>query len=89
MVEHSHNQEIEELINQLNCPKGFKCHQSGHEHFAKGRQIDAGAFYLDCLEPNPLECPLFRFSTRADSFVCTCPVRTHVAEKKGARNNLK
>jgi hypothetical protein len=72
---------IEALLGQLNCPKAVRCYQFRDEKFAEPEPMDGGGWQLGCLESNPLQCPMAEFSAAADSYVCTCAVRTYVVGK--------
>ena len=64
----------------MQCPKGFKCVDSGFERLCKAK--DQGLpNYLDCLEENPDSC------TFALPFgyghLCRCPLRVYIAKRLG------
>lgn len=69
---------IEEIMAGMQCPKNFKCAESGFEHLCKSE--DFGALnYLDCLEKDPSSCSfavLFRHS-----YLCNCPLRIYLSKK--------
>ena len=73
-----HKQEIEHILNGLQCPKDFVCYTSGQEKLCEALDIGLEAF-LVCLESNPREC---KFSVRyGGNFFCQCPLRVYIARK--------
>ncbi|MBU2622901.1 MAG: hypothetical protein KKD92_11350 [Proteobacteria bacterium] len=68
----------EEIMAGIQCPKNFKCAESGLDHLCKAEDFGAKD-YLDCLEKNPSGCPfavLFR-----NSHLCHCPLRVYLSKK--------
>jgi len=73
-----HKQEIEQILDGLQCPKDFVCYASGQEKLCKALDIGLEAF-LVCLELKPREC---KFSMRyGDDYFCQCPLRVYIAKK--------
>ena len=68
---------IEELIAEVQCPKGFKCVDSNSEDFCKAK--DCGLKnYVECIEHNPHACKFaLRFGGR---YYCCCPFRVYFAK---------
>ena len=79
-MEQGHKQEIEEIIGQTVCPKGFACHRSAFEVLCKAKDIDIESFVV-CLEEKPFAC---KFAVPfGDSYYCRSPVRVYMAKKLG------
>jgi hypothetical protein len=79
-LEHSYEKEIEQIIGETDCPKGFVCYKSGFRNLCKARDIGLESF-LECLEENPEEC-VFLLSF-ANVHFCDCLVRFYIAKKLG------
>ena len=70
--------ELKQIIGEMECPKGFRCYQSGLEVLCKAKDIGLDE-YLECMEVNPQECP---FSVAFGySHFCQCPLRVYIAKK--------
>jgi len=77
-MEIDHNEEIEKIIAQMQCPKDFQCYKSGFEVLSKTKDIGL-SLYVRCLEENVLGC---QFSVRFGSInFCQCPLRVYIAKK--------
>lgn len=69
---------IEELIAGMQCPKDFKCIDSGFENLCKAKDFGLEN-YLECLEHNPHGC---KFALRfGDGYFCQCPLRVYLNKK--------
>ena len=70
-------QKIETIINEMQCPKKFKCYHSNFDNICKSKDIGIETF-LECLEDDPHNCP---FAVPfADVFFCQCPLRVFIAK---------
>jgi hypothetical protein len=69
--------ELEEIIDEMQCPKDFKCYKSGFEVLCQATTIARGAF-LVCLEEDPQKC---KFVNLEGGYICECPLRIYVAKK--------
>ncbi len=69
---------IEELIGQMQCPKGFKCAESGFEDLCKAKDFGLDN-YLECLEDNPSVCSFAL--PFGNTHFCQCPLRVFLAKK--------
>ena len=70
--------EIEKIIGEINCTKGFKCYESGFKILCKAKDIGIDSF-LECLERDPNACQFsFPFGI---THLCRCPIRVYVANK--------
>ncbi len=70
--------EIEKIIGQIECKKGFKCYESGFKILCKAEDIGINSF-LECLEREPNACQFsFPFGL---TYLCKCPLRVYVADK--------
>jgi hypothetical protein len=78
MMKKEVRKKIEEMLAGMDCPKDFKCTQSGFERLCKARDFGIES-YLVCLEENPSECPFaFAFGF---NHMCQCPLRVYIAKK--------
>ena len=77
-MEQNHKQEIEEIISQTACPKGFACHGSAFEVLCKAQDIGVESFLI-CLEEDPRKCKFSLPLKRGD--ICECPLRIYIAKK--------
>jgi hypothetical protein len=69
---------IEEIMGAMQCPKNFKCAESGfEEHLCRATDFGAEK-YLDCLEENPSAC-LFALPFRY-GHMCQCPLRVYLCK---------
>jgi len=69
---------IEEIMGSLECPKHFKCAESGFDVLCRAKHVGLDD-YLECLEPDPSQCKFA--SPFLDIYRCECPVRGYVFEK--------
>ena len=77
-MEEEHRKRIEELIAGTDCPKGFKCIDSGSEDVCKAKDFGL-ANYVECMEDNPYAC---KFTVRfGDGYFCYCPLRVYLSKK--------
>jgi hypothetical protein len=73
-----HKTEIENIIAQIKCKKGFECYESGFKILCKAKDIGLDSF-LECLEREPTACNFsFPFAL---TYLCQCPVRVYIANK--------
>ena len=70
--------EIEKIIGEINCTKGFKCYESGFKILCKAKDIGLDSF-LECLEREPNACQ-FSFPFALTN-LCKCPLRVYIANK--------
>jgi hypothetical protein len=69
---------IEEIMAGMQCPKGFRCAESGFEILCKAKDFGLDR-YLECLEPDPQSCS---FAIAYGSvFFCQCPLRVYLGKK--------
>ena len=76
-MDQDHNKEIEKIIGQMQCPKGFRCYKSGLEALCKAKAIGEKPIQLVCLEDKPLTC---KFLSVKKGFICECPLRIYLAK---------
>ncbi len=78
MLDEADRKKIQEIIGAMECPKHFRCAQSGFETLC--RAVDCGTGnQLQCLEDDPSQC-IFAF-TFSGSYYCDCPLRLYLYEK--------
>jgi hypothetical protein len=71
--------ELEEIMGEMQCPKGFKCYKSGLEVLCKAKSVEVGEdSLLVCLEKHPEKC---KFIAPERRYICQCPLRIYIAEK--------
>jgi hypothetical protein len=69
--------QVEEIMSGLTCPKDFRCYHSGFRNLCKAKDIGLASF-VACLMSDPLEC---KFSLLFGGvFFCTCPIRIHLSK---------
>ncbi len=69
---------IEEIIGQMQCPKNFKCAESGFNDLCEAEDLGM-EHYLKCLEPEPSDC---KFALPFGSgYFCQCPLRVYLSKK--------
>lgn len=76
-MDENHKKEIEKIIGQMQCPKGFQCYKSGFETLCKAKAIGQEQLQLVCLEKKPLEC---KFLSVKKGYICECPLRIYLAK---------
>ena len=80
-MEQDYDKAIEQIVDGLKCPKGFKCYKSGLEVLCKARGTEGTVSYLECLEENPEDCVFSTFIQGWDAYVCKCPLRAYLAKE--------
>jgi hypothetical protein len=79
-MEQSHNEEIEEIIGQMACPKDFPCYKQRFHNLCRAKDIGLESYVL-CLDNSPNGCT---FSVRYGySYYCECPLRVYLAKNFG------
>ena len=73
-----HKEEIEKIIDRIECTKDFKCYKSGFENLCKARDIGVEG-YLECLEKDAKDC-IFAVPF-GYGFLCKCPLRIYIAKE--------
>ena len=76
-----HKEAITEIIDGLECSKGFVCYTSRLKKLCRARDIGLGS-YIVCLEKVPEECNFFAV-VFGDKHLCQCPLRIYIAKKMG------
>jgi hypothetical protein len=77
--------EIEEITGTLKCPKDFKCYQSGVKDLCKARRVEGAVAFLVCLDEDPQECIFSSHISMGDFYLCSCPLRRYIADKKAKK----
>jgi hypothetical protein len=70
--------QIEKIIGEMKCPKGFRCYESKFDNLCRARDIGIES-YLECLEKAPKLCA-FSFSFGL-FHLCQCPLRIYISKK--------
>ncbi|MFC1821470.1 hypothetical protein ACFL9T_02105 [Thermodesulfobacteriota bacterium] len=71
-------EKIEQIMGEMQCPKNFKCAESGFENVCKANDSGMDDFLL-CLEKDPTACKfVVPYGT---SNYCRCPLRVYLAKK--------
>lgn len=69
--------QIEQIINEMDCPKDFVCYKLGFKNLSKISLI-ANSKRVKCLEGNRLRC---KFALHYGSMtICECPLRYYIAK---------
>lgn len=72
--------EIEKLIEKMQCPYGCRCYKTNIENICKARIMGVTSL-LECLEEHPENCSFsFRFG---GTYFCKCELRHKIAEILG------
>jgi hypothetical protein len=84
MVEEKVRKRIGEIIGEMDCPKHFKCAESGFENLCKASDF-GDEHHLECLqEPYPrCEFALHTDSSGKGIRFCRCPLRVYLARELG------
>lgn len=69
---------LTETIDDLVCPKNFKCCTEGIEDLCEVRDVGMQTF-VQCLITDPHECPFSKLL--AYTYVCKCPLRVYICKK--------
>ena len=77
-MDEDQRKEIEEIINQFQCPRDFRCCKSQFKLLCKAKDIGLET-YLKCLEEDPRSCPVS--VPFGDGYFCECPLRVYIAKK--------
>ena len=76
--------QIEEIINNMECPKDFACYKSGFTNVCKAKRATVSPL-LECSEEHPEMC---RFSLKfVQTYFCECPFRHYIAKGLGIYEN--
>ena len=71
---------IENIMEQVKCPKNFSCLKSESEDICKAEDMGLDD-YVECLESEPGLC---RFSIPfGATYFCKCKMRVHLCKKLG------
>ena len=74
---------IEEIINGMQCPKGFKCAENGFENLCRTKHF-GGELFLQCLEETSPPCPFAGVYDQGFQMrFCQCPLRVYIAKHLG------
>ena len=77
-MERAIQEHIEEIIDNLQCPKGFLCYTSGLQNLCESRDIGLESF-VACMIEDPMAC---RFSIHFGGiFFCQCKLRVFISKK--------
>jgi len=68
---------IEEIMDQMTCPKGFHCYRSDFEELCNAT-YDPEDGFVECLQPAAEEC---WFAVNIGQRIsCHCPLRVYIAK---------
>ena len=79
-ITEKHQQEIEDIMADIECPKGFICYHSHFKQVCRAKDIGLDE-YVDCSgeSTSTLLCPfILSFGNR---FMCRCPLRIYLVKK--------
>jgi hypothetical protein len=71
-----HKRAIEEVIREMECPKGFKCQKTGFKQAGKVRLLAEGRV-IECMEEDGRSCGCGLFY--GSGVFCECPLRQYIA----------
>lgn len=80
-MKEEHKKRIEEILGQIQCPKGFKCTESGFMDLCKAKDF-GNQEYLECLEKTIPPCPfalVYDYGPEETRF-CKCPLRVYIGK---------
>jgi len=77
-MEEEHKKKIEEIIEEMSCPKNFKCAESGFEKLCKAKDNGMEEF-VDCLDDNARRCTFA--IPFGDGHFCKCPLRVYLSKE--------
>jgi hypothetical protein len=78
MMNDENRKKIREIMGEMDCPKNFRCGDSGFERLCKAKDYGLDK-YLECLEDNPKLCKFsFPFG---NAHFCQCPLRVYISKK--------
>ena len=69
--------EIQEFVNQCDCPSDFKCYKKGFEDIS-GVIVDLEGNIIECLDENANKC--HHSLPFGSDYLCTCPLRRYIAK---------
>jgi len=78
MLNDTQKKEIEKLVGEMQCPKGFVCYESGFKMLCKAKEHGLKSF-LKCLEDSDTYCH-FSISFGGERF-CRCPLRVYISRE--------
>ena len=76
-IAQEHKGHIEQIIGEMECPKNFKCYESGFENLGNIKLIADGE-RVECLGENQLRCKFALFY--GSLTLCQCPIRNYIAK---------
>lgn len=75
-MEDRHRQEIARIMEQMECPQGFACHQSGFKEMCRVGNLGIDGYV--CLKEEPPQCSLaIHFG---EGHFCKCPLRVYLCK---------
>jgi len=77
-VKDEDRKKIEEIMAGMQCPKNFKCAESGFDRLCEAEDTGLEG-YLKCLEGNPSVCS-FALSF-GHNYFCRCPLRVYLCKE--------
>jgi hypothetical protein len=76
-VDEAQKRQIESILGEMECPKGFACYETGFENLCRAEDIGLERL-LYCLEEDAAWC---RFATSfGHRHMCRCPLRVYLAK---------
>ena len=70
--------EIEEIMGNMECPKGFLCYRTGFATLCEAEDVGLKK-YIKCLDLKSKEC-MFSISV-GYAIYCECPLRNYLIKK--------
>ncbi|MHC4145475.1 MAG: hypothetical protein ACYSUD_11930 [Planctomycetota bacterium] len=73
--------EIKAIMADMECPKGFRCYESGFEDLAPVEAFPRDNI-VECRKSEEWYCPM-ALASSASKIFCKCPLRRYVALELG------
>jgi hypothetical protein len=76
-ITQEHDGDIQEIMREMQCPKGFECYKSGFENLCKV-EIGVEALLIECMEEKTMTC---KYGLPYGlGCICKCPLRNYIAK---------
>ena len=77
IIQQNIQEDVEEIIDGLKCPKDFSCYTSEFKSLCRARDVGLESF-IACLASDSIEC---KFSIQFGGLIfCQCPLRVYIAK---------
>ena len=83
VLEENYKKQIEDIKDQMECSKDFKCTKSGFESLCNAKKLMALEDYIECLEDKALAIACEFSIPYVGTYFCQCPLRMYAAKHFG------